>query len=63
MQKQTAPVTNRVPVRCETTEKLGPDDERERLKVNGGLPGRARGRRISLGGTLDERPSRSLSLE
>jgi hypothetical protein len=63
MQKQSASVTNWLPARAKTAEELGPDDERGRLKVNGGLPGRIRGRRISQRKALDERYSDRLSIE
>jgi hypothetical protein len=53
MQKQPAPVTNRVPVRCETAKELGADDENECFKVNGGLPGRTRKNKLSRRGALD----------
>ena len=53
MQKQPAPVTNRVPVSCETAEELGPDDGNECFKVNGSLPGRIRNNKLSREGALD----------
>ena len=53
MQKQPAPVTNRVPAWCEAAEELGPDGENECFKVNGSLPGRIRNNKLSRGGALD----------
>ncbi|MHA1573197.1 MAG: hypothetical protein ACTSX8_04325 [Alphaproteobacteria bacterium] len=53
MQKQPAPVTNRVPVWCEAAEELGPDGENKCFKVNGSRLGRIRNNKLSRGGALD----------